>query len=106
MLRCRKSRQQKVWFPEMADVAEIEEKIIARLAEQKRCDPQKLRAELEAEGSDMPVDSHRLVRAVAKLKRELEIDFKWDKSLRPIFKSVRKLAVFLHARQGSARRAA
>jgi acyl carrier protein len=90
----------------MADVAEIEEMIIARLAEQKRCDPAMLRAELEAEGSDMPADSHRLVRAVAKLKKELEIDFKWDKSLRPVFKSVRKLAVFLQARQGSARRAA
>jgi hypothetical protein len=90
----------------MPNVAEIEEMIIARLAEQKRCSPQALRTELEAEGSDMPVDSHRLVRAVAKLKRELEVDFKWDKSLRPVFKSVRKLAAFLHARQGSARRAA
>jgi hypothetical protein len=90
----------------MANVAEIEEMIIDRLAQQKRCDPRDLRAELAAGGADMPVDSHRLVRAVAKLKRELEIEFKWDKSMRPVFKSVRGLAEFLHARQGSARRAA
>jgi hypothetical protein len=90
----------------MAEITEIEEMIIVKLAEQKHTDPRSLRAELEAEGSDMPVDSHRLVRAVAKLKREMEIDFKWDKSLRPVFKSVRKLAAFLHARQGTARRAA
>lgn len=90
----------------MANVAEIEEMIIAHVAKQKRCDPGDLRAELEAEGADMPVDSHRLVRAVAKLKRELEIEFKWDKSMRPVFRSVHRLAEFLHARQGSARRAA
>jgi hypothetical protein len=57
----------------MASVDEIEAMIIEGLAEQKRCTPAELRADLEAKGSDMPADSHRLVRVVFKLQRELEV---------------------------------
>jgi len=90
----------------MASVEQIEEMIIAALASQKRCSPEELRADLLAKGSDMPADSHRLVRAVVKVQRELGIEFKWDKSLRPAFKSVKRLASLLHARQGESRKAA
>lgn len=84
----------------MATVAEIEAMIVEGLAKQKRCTPTELRADLEAKGSDMPSDSHRLVRVVFKLRRELDIPkFKWDKSFKPAFKSVRLLAHFLHQRQ-------
>jgi acyl carrier protein len=88
----------------MATVEEIEDLIITRLAEQKRCDPADLRADLAAKGSDMPADSHRLVRVVFKLRRDLEIPpFKWDKSFKPAFKSVRLLAGFLYQRQSDSR---
>ena len=91
----------------MRTTDEIEEMIIDRLAAQKRCTPAELRADLEAKGSDMPADSHRLVRVVFKLRRELGIPkFKWDKTFKPAFKSVRLLARFLHDRQASAVRAA
>lgn len=91
----------------MATVDEIEAMIIEGLAKQKRCTPGELRADLEAKGSDMPADSHRLVRVVFKLRRELGIPkFKWDKKFKPAFKSVRLLAWFLHERQQSAVRAA
>lgn len=84
----------------MKTVLEIEQRIIEELAKQKRCDPADLRADLSGKSTDMPEDSHRLVRVVAKLRRELDIPkFKWDKSFRPAFKSVRLLAHFLHARQ-------
>jgi acyl carrier protein len=91
----------------MRSVDEIEAMIIEGLAKQKRCTPEELRADLEAKGSDMPADSHRLVRVVFKIKRELGIPkFKWDKQFKPAFKSVRLLARFLHERQGSQVRAA
>lgn len=91
----------------METVTEIETRIIAALAKQKRCSPQELRADLSAKGSDMPEDSHRLVRVVFKLSRELGIPkLKWDKQLKPAFKSVRRLAQLLHARQQTQQRAA
>jgi hypothetical protein len=91
----------------MRTVDEIEAMIIDGLAKQKRCTPAELRGDLEAKGSDMPADSHRLVRVVFKLRRELGIPkFKWDKKFKPAFKSVRLLARFLHERQSSAVRAA
>ncbi len=90
----------------MATTEQIEEMIIAGLAKQKRCTAEEVRADLLAKGSDMPADSHRLVRVVMKLQGELGIKFKWDKSFRPAFKSVSRLASFLHARQGEARKAA
>lgn len=91
----------------MATVDEIEVMIIEGLAKQKGCTAAELRAELEARGSDMPADSHRLVRVVFKLRRELGVPkFEWDKKLKPAFKSVRLLAKFLHERQRSAARAA
>ncbi|HET9198175.1 MAG TPA: hypothetical protein VFN92_07995 [Solirubrobacterales bacterium] len=90
----------------MASVKEIEEKIIGALATQKGCSAAELRSDLLAKGSDMPADSHRLVRAVVKIQRELGIKIKWDKSLRPALKSVKALAQLLHERQGQARKAA
>jgi acyl carrier protein len=90
----------------MASISEIEGMVIAGLAKQKRCTPAELRSELEAKGSDMPADSHRLVRVVYKLSRELGVEFKWDKSLKPAFKSVRLLARFLYERQAASVRAA
>jgi acyl carrier protein len=91
----------------MRSVDEIEGMIIEGLAKQKQCTPEELRADLEAKGSDMPADSHRLVRVVFKIKRELGIPkFKWDKQFKPAFKSVRLLARFLHERQASQVRAA
>jgi hypothetical protein len=84
----------------MESIAEIETRIIEALAAQKRCTPDELRADLEAKGSDMPEDSHRLVRVVFRLQRELGIPkFKWDKQLKPAFKSVRRMAQLLHSRQ-------
>jgi hypothetical protein len=81
--------------------------IIEGIAQQKGCTSAELRADLEAQGSDMPADSHRLVRVVFKLCRELDIPkFKWDKKLKPAFKSVRLMAQFLHERQQSVARAA
>jgi acyl carrier protein len=91
----------------MRTAVEIEAMIIQGLAEQKRCTPTELRADLEAKGNDLPADSHRLVRVVFKLRRELGIPkFKWDKTLKPAFKSVRLLARFLYDRQSAAVRAA
>ncbi len=91
----------------MATVDQIETMIIERLAHQKRCSAAELRADLEAQGSDMPADSHRLVRVVFKLCRELDIPkFKWDKAFKPAFKSVRLMAQFLNERQQLAARAA
>jgi acyl carrier protein len=91
----------------MRTVEEIETMIIDGLAKQKRCTSEELRTELEAKGSDLPADSHRLVRVVFKLRRELGIPkFTWDKSFKPAFKSVRLLARFLHERQTTAARAA
>lgn len=90
----------------MTTVAEIEDLLIGALAKQKRCTPTELRADLLAKGSDMPTDSHRLVRAVAKIQKELGIKFKWDKDFRPAFKSVGKLARFLHDRQDQMKKAA
>lgn len=90
----------------MASKEQIEQMIIAALATQKGCSPEELRGDLLAKGSDMPADSHRLVRAVVKIQRELGIEFKWDKSLRPAFKSVRGLASLLHSRQGESKKAA
>lgn len=87
----------------MATVDEIESMIIEGLARQKRCTPAELRADLAAKGSDMPADSHRLVRVVFKLRRELGVPkFKWDKKFKPAFKSVRLLARFLYQRQQAA----
>ncbi len=84
----------------MKSVSEIETKIIEALAKQKRCSPEELRADLAGKGDDMPEDSHRLVRVVFKLRRELGIPkFKWEGELKSAFKSVRVLAKFLHGRQ-------
>jgi hypothetical protein len=86
----------------MATVDEIETMLIDRLAKQKRSDPEALRAELAAQGSNMPIDSHRLVRVVFRLARELDIPkFKWDKQFKPTFRSVKLMAHFLHDRQPS-----
>ena len=91
----------------MATEKEIETRIIDGLAKQKRCTPEELRADLQAKGTDLPEDSHRLVRVLFKLRRELGIPkFKWDKELKPAFKSVRRMAQLLHARQRSESEAA
>jgi hypothetical protein len=85
---------------------QIEQMIINALAAQKRCSPAELRRDLEAKGDDMPEDSHRLVRVVAKLCRELGAPpIKWRKELRPAFKSVRALAALLFAQQSATRAA-
>jgi hypothetical protein len=84
----------------MASIDEIETMLIERLAKQKGCKPAALQADLAAQGSNMPVDSHRLVRVVFQLARELEVPkFKWDKQFKPAFKSVKLMARFLHDRQ-------
>lgn len=84
----------------MKSTSEIEQMIINSLAAQKRCSPEDLRHDLEAKGDDMPEDSHRLVRVVSKLCRELGAPrIKWTKELRPALKSVHALAVLLCAQQ-------
>jgi hypothetical protein len=84
----------------MASTSEIETMIVERLAKQKGTTPAAMASELAAQGSNMPVDSHRLVRVVFKLARELGVPkFKWDKKFKPAFKSVTLMARFLHDRQ-------
>jgi hypothetical protein len=90
----------------MNSLSQIEQLIIDALATQKRCTPAELRRDLEAKGDDMPEDSHRLVRVVAKLCRELGAPpIKWSKELRPALKSVRALAELLFSQQGASRAA-
>jgi hypothetical protein len=84
----------------METIDQIETRIVAALAAQKRCTPDELRADLQSKGNDMPEDSHRLVRVVFRLQRELGIPrFAWNKELKPAFKSVRGMAELLHSRQ-------
>lgn len=84
----------------VATVEDFEQSIIDLLAAQKKCSPDEYRADLEAKDSDMPEDSHRLVRVVFRLQQEYGLsEIEWDKSLKPAFKSVRALAALLHSRQ-------
>lgn len=74
----------------------ISTSIIELLAEKKRCDPAELERQLKDGGSEMPIDSHRLVRIVPKLGRQLGIKIKFNRELAPHLKSVETLVEYVH----------
>jgi acyl carrier protein len=81
----------------------IRTSIIELLAEKKRCDPAELERQLKEKGPELPIDSHRLVRIVPKLGRQLGIKIKFNRQLAPHLKSVETLVEYV---QELARKAA
>lgn len=75
---------------------EIRTLIIEKLAELMRKDPKDLERELAAGGTELPIDSHRLVRVVPKVAAALGIKVKYSKKLSWAFKSIDSLTDFLH----------
>jgi acyl carrier protein len=73
----------------------IRTSIIELLAEKKRCKPAELERQLKDKGPEMPIDSHRLVRIVPKLGRQLGIKIKFNRQLAPHLKSVETLVTYL-----------
>jgi acyl carrier protein len=73
----------------------IRANIIELLAEKKRCEPAELERQLKEKGAEMPIDSHRLVRIVPKLGRQLGVKIKFDRQLAPHLKSVETLVAYV-----------
>lgn len=73
----------------------IRTSIIALLAEKKRCDPAELEQQLKDKGPEMPIDSHRLVRIVPQLGRQLGIKIKFNRQLAPHLKAVETLVEYV-----------
>jgi acyl carrier protein len=73
----------------------IRTSIIELLAEKKRCDPAELERQLTDKGPELPIDSHRLVRIVPKLGRQLGIKIKFNRQLAPHLKSVETLVEYV-----------
>jgi acyl carrier protein len=73
----------------------IRTSIIELLAEKKRCDPAELERQLKDKGPEMPIDSHRLVRIVPKLGRQLGIKIKFNRQLAPHLKAVDTLVDYV-----------
>jgi acyl carrier protein len=73
----------------------IRTSIIELLAEKKRCDPAELERQLKDNGPELPIDSHRLVRIVPKLGRQLGIKIKFNRQLAPHLKSVETLVEYV-----------
>lgn len=73
----------------------IRSSIIELLAEKKRCDPAELERQLKEKGPELPIDSHRLVRIVPKLGRQLGIKIKFNRQLAPHLKSVETLVEYV-----------
>jgi acyl carrier protein len=73
----------------------IRTSIIELLAEKKRCDPAELERQLKDKGPELPIDSHRLVRIVPKLGRQLGIKIKFNRQLAPHLKSVETLVEYV-----------
>jgi acyl carrier protein len=74
---------------------ELRTTIIDLLAEKKRCSPAELERQLKDKGPEMPIDSHRLVRIVPKLGRQLGIKIKFNRQLAPHLKSVETLVQYV-----------
>lgn len=70
--------------------------IIELLAEKKRCDPAEFERQLKDKGPELPIDSHRLVRIVPKLGRQLGIKIKFNRQLAPHLKAVETLVEYVH----------
>ena len=73
----------------------IRTSIIELLAEKKRCDTAELERQLKEKGPELPIDSHRLVRIVPKLGRQLGIKIKFNRQLAPHLKSVETLVEYV-----------
>jgi acyl carrier protein len=79
----------------MTSRSAIRTSIIELLAEKKRCDPAELERQLKEKGPELPIDSHRLVRIVPKLGRQLGIKIKFNRQLAPHLKSVETLVEYV-----------
>jgi acyl carrier protein len=79
----------------MTSRSAIRTSIIELLAEKKRCDPAQLERQLKEKGPELPIDSHRLVRIVPKLGRQLGIKIKFNRQLAPHLKSVETLVEYV-----------
>jgi len=73
----------------------IRKSVIELLAEKKRCEPAELERQLKEKGPQMPIDSHRLVRVVPKLGRQLGIKIKFNRQLAPHLQSVETLVQYV-----------
>jgi len=80
----------------MTSRSAIRKSIIELLAEKKRCYPNELERQLKDKGPTMPIDSHRLVRIVPKLGRQLGIKIKFNRQLAPHLQSVETLVQYVH----------
>ena len=80
----------------MTSRSAIRTSIIELLAEKKRCDPAELERQLKEKGPELPIDSHRLVRIVPKLGRQLGIKIKFNRQLAPHLKAVDTLVDYVH----------
>ncbi len=79
----------------MTSRSAIRTSIIQLLAEKKRCDTAELERQLKEKGPELPIDSHRLVRIVPKLGRQLGIKIKFNRQLAPHLKSVETLVEYV-----------
>jgi acyl carrier protein len=80
----------------MASRSEIRKDIIELLAAKKRCDPAELEQQLKNKGSQMPIDSHRLVRIVPQLAKRLGLRIKFNRQLAPHLQAVETLVDYVH----------
>jgi acyl carrier protein len=79
----------------MTSRSSIRTMIIELLAERKRCEPAELAQQLKEKGPQLPIDSHRLVRIVPKLGRQLGIPIKFNRQLAPHLKAVETLVEYV-----------
>ncbi|MBN6040069.1 acyl carrier protein [Amycolatopsis sp. 195334CR] len=71
---------------------EVEQFIIERLAEEKRCDPVQLREDLSALGAHMPYDSIQLVEVMTKVEARFGVRLRTDLPTARDMRSVRSFA--------------